>query len=448
MSIFLIILPHIAILIYLFNRYASAQKSPLLWQILIIFEVILFAAFIWLKLNISPFPKDKADSFRLRILIGGRRLVLYSLFAGAVQIIIYCFSVPLVSLFKIPTYIFVINIIVTVLFIVLLYFNGMLRILFTSRRLNIIKKVVIASTMYIPFVNIFEILYLSSNAKSEYEHECYKVASSNMRIDSLVCKTKYPLVLIHGVGFKDFKYINYWGRIPKELIKNGATIYYGNQEAWGTIEYNAQDIKNKIFEVVKETGCKKVNIIAHSKGGLDSRYMISKLDMADYVASITMISTPHRGTKLIDIIYKMPKGLLKLIGLGFYKYFKMIGDKNPDFFAATRQLSIDYCREFNETVKDAPQVYYQSYTSKMNNLFSDYILTIPYIILKLADGENDGLVSIESSMWGNFRGVLKNRYNRGISHGDIIDLRKNEYKGFDVREQYVRIVEDLKNKGF
>jgi hypothetical protein len=33
----------------------------------------------------------------------------------------------------------------------------------------------------------------------------------------------------------------------------------------------------------------------------------------------------------------MPKDFLSLIGLGFYKYFQMNGDKNPDFFAATRQ---------------------------------------------------------------------------------------------------------------
>ena len=48
-------------------------------------------------------------------------------------------------------------------------------------------------------------------------------------------------------------------------------IYYGNQEALGTIAYNAEDIRKRILQIREETGAEKVNIIAHSKGGLDAR---------------------------------------------------------------------------------------------------------------------------------------------------------------------------------
>ena len=302
--------------------------------------------------------------------------------------------------------------------------------------------------MWIPVINFIETLYLCYHAKTEYEHECYRVENNKMRVDSSVCQTKYPIVMIHGLGFKDFKYINYWGRIPNQLIKNGATIYYGNQAAWGSIECNAEDIKSKIMQAISETGCEKVNLVAHSKGGLDARYMITKLNMGCYVASLTTICTPHRGSKLIDFVYKIPAGLLHFIANFFDKYFKRIGDKNPDFFTATRQLSNEYCIEFNKEVIDDSRVYYQSYTSIMKNMFSDYILTIPYLLLRVSDSPNDGLVTIESSKWGDFRGVISNRYSRGISHGDIIDLRKNDYRGFDVLEQYVDIISELKNKGF
>ncbi|HEX9059458.1 MAG TPA: triacylglycerol lipase, partial [Clostridia bacterium] len=139
------------------------------------------------------------------------------------------------------------NIVSTVILTVVLYLNGMLRIIFTSKRLNMIKKVTIASIMLIPILHILLIAYVCRAVKDQYEHECYRVNSDKLRISSQVCKTKYPIVLIHGFGFKDLKYINYWGRIPNELIKNGATIYYGNQEAWGTVEYNANDIKQKIL---------------------------------------------------------------------------------------------------------------------------------------------------------------------------------------------------------
>ena len=44
------------------------------------------------------------------------------------------------------------------------------------------------------------------------------------------CKTKYPILMVHGMGFRDRKYFNYWGRIPKILKENGADIYYGHQD--------------------------------------------------------------------------------------------------------------------------------------------------------------------------------------------------------------------------
>lgn len=444
----LIIIPHVAVLIYFFIHYTIEQKSLELWQCLLALEGILICTYLWFKVNILPYSKKQPISYRLRILIGGRRLILYSIFSSIVQIILYIFAWKSLQQYSIPPYILVLDIVITILSIATLYLNGMLRILLTSKRINIIKKSIIVSTMLIPFLNLFIIIYVCSVAKSEYEHECYRVVSQSMQIDSSICMTKYPLVLIHGVGFRDFKYINYWGRIPKELIRHGATIYYGNQEAWGTIEYNALDIKAKILDIVKETGVKKVNIIAHSKGGLDARYMISSLAMGEYVASLTMMSTPHRGSRLIDVIYKLPNGMFKVIGHCIDKYFGFLGDKNPDFFTASRQLSVDHAENFNKEVIDNEQVYYQSYATIMNHMFSDYILTLPYSITKFIAGENDGLVTVDSAKWGEFKGVLKNSRSRGISHGDIIDLRKDDYNGFDVRKKYVEIVSELKNSGY
>ncbi len=69
-------------------------------------------------------------------------------------------------------------------------------------------------------------------------------------------------------------------------------------------------------------------------------------------------------------------------------------------------------------------------------------------MIKPLEGENDGLVSVESAKWGEFKGVFSNTRTRGISHGDIIDLKREDYKNFDVIETYVRIVEELKERGF
>jgi triacylglycerol lipase len=231
-------------------------------------------------------------------------------------------------------------------------------------------------------------------------------------------------------------------------MRNSATVYYGNQEALGTIEYNARDIQKKIIQVLKETGAEKVNIIAHSKGGLDARYAISKLDLHNYVASLTTISTPHWGCKFVDKACSLPEGLYRFIAKRFDNTFRRLGDKNPDFYTATRQFATFNSKHFNETVIDSDDVFYQSYMTKMKSGFSDPLLLIPHRIIKAVEGENDGLVSIDSAKWGEFKGVISNGYRRGISHGDIIDLKREDYKDFDVLEFYVDLVSGLKAKGF
>ena len=97
---------------------------------------------------------------------------------------------------------------------------------------------------------------------------------------------------------------------------------------------------------------------------------------------------------------------------------------------------------------DAPGVFYQSYATAMRDCLSDSLLTLPYLLIKPLEGENDGLVSVESAKWGEFRGVVRNRRHRGISHGDIIDLKREDYGDFDVVEFYVGLVKELRERGF
>lgn len=402
----------------------------------------------WLYVNILPFKDKNYIGARLRIMMGGRTLCYISLWGFLMQCGAFLWLNLTMERYGMPLGSLISNGIIAVIMWLLMLWNGILRIFFTSKRLSIKIRLLMLLAMWIPVLNLIVLLYALRLVHSEYDFACYKESVRSVRVDSHICKTKYPLIMVHGVGFRDLKYFNYWGRIPKELTRLGVDVYYGNQEAFGTVVNNSEDIKKKILEVVKETNTDKVNVIAHSKGGLDARYTISKLGMGDYVASLTTICTPHRGCRFVDYACRLPDGLYRFIARCFDRGFRGIGDKNPDFYTATRQFSTESSQKFNNEVTDVPGVYYQSYASKMKNCLSDTLLTLPYCLIKPLEGENDGLVSVNSAKWGDFRGVIFNRYQRGISHGDMIDLKREDYKGIDIVEEYVKIVSDLKDKGY
>ena len=412
-----------------------------------------------LALHIMPFSgisrrKKQPFSFRLWVMNGGRQIIRLCSWGVPIQIIICC-----LYLFKLPAslapasaawpFIMIIDSVFAFFYFYLLILNGCIRIICTCRSLGIWKRVCIFCFLWIPVLHLFLGRYLSRRAYIEYDAERCRFENRMARADSQICATRYPLVMLHGIGFRDLRYFNYWGRIPKELARNGAAVYYGHQEAWGTIENNAEIIRKKIQEVLRENQCGKVNIIAHSKGGLDARYLISGLHMENQVASLTTISTPHRGSELLNLLNRLPDGIYRLISSLFDKSFVRFGDKNPDCYHASKQLSPEFCREFNEKYPDAPGVYYQSYASCMKHSLGDGLLSVPNLLMFFAGAsKNDGLVTIDSAKWGNFRTTFQSSGRRGISHGDMIDLKREDYKGFDVIEAYVKIVVELKERGF
>ena len=425
-----------------------ALNVPKSVQLVIRLSILIYAVYYAFRMFIKPVQQNESDSVRISILFGGQVILKNGILLFLEECVYRCICLSGHYFNELPQKIRFADNITVLLIIVLLAAYGSLRIVVTCRRLGIIKRIILICLIWIPIVNLFVMRILCKAAREEYDHACYKAALDKIRADSDVCSTRYPIIMVHGVGFRDLKYFNYWGRIPKMLIKNGAKVYYGHQEAWGSIEDNAKEIQHKVMEVLEENHCDKVNIIAHSKGGLDSRYMISKLQMADKVASLTTISTPHRGSELIPILRKLPEKVYRGITNWIDRRFTSFGDRKPDSYVASHQLDPDYAKTFNQEVLDAKGVYYQSYATVMKDSLSDTLLTIPHFLLKLVKGENDGLVCIDSAKWGEFKGILSNKHHRGISHGDIIDLKREDYRGFDVIEKYIEIVEELKEKGF
>ncbi len=343
-----------------------------------------------------------------------------------------------------------ISLVLLILMESVLFWNGILRVYTTSVQLGIKWRVIGIVCGFIPFVHIWALCRIISITANEAAFEQEKYLLDQVRAESRICETKYPLLLVHGVFFRDFRFFNYWGRIPHALKQNGATIYYGSQQSAASVAECGQELAERIRVIVRETGCEKVNIIAHSKGGLDSRYAISACGAAPYVASLTTINTPHRGCIFADyLLEKISPKIQNSVARKYNAALKKCGDPDPDFLSAVQDLTASACVLRNEKLPDHPDVCYRSVGSIMNCAANGrFPLNMAYPLVRHFDGANDGLVSLESAVWGEHFTRLAVADGRGISHADMIDLNRENICGFDVREFYVNLVKDLKENGF
>ncbi len=331
----------------------------------------------------------------------------------------------------------------------IVFWNGIICVYLTSTQLGLKWRMIGAICGMIPIANLIALFFILKTTTGEYLFENKKIKINKQRKDQKLCATKYPVLLVHGVFFRDFKFFNYWGRIPKELETNGATVFYGNHSSAASIADSAAELKARICKVLTETGAQKVNIIAHSKGGLDCRYAISKLGIGDCVASLTTINTPHRGCLFADyLLTNLPADMKNKVADTYNSTLKKLGEADPDFLAAVNDLTDAHCNRLNDEMPTPEGIYCQSVGSVLTKAtHGKFPLNFSYHLVKHFSGENDGLVSERSFEWGEKYTLLKPRNNRGISHGDMIDLNRENIVGFDVREFYVNLVNDLKNRG-
>ncbi|MCU6732834.1 esterase/lipase family protein [Diplocloster agilis] len=392
----------------------------------------------------------KKMTVRLQALSGGYELILVTGVSAVAEVaFLVWFGTQRLSNWG-EVVIFLLNILVAVILGFLMMLNGFLRIIATSTQISLFKRLAWLLLWWVPVLNLWLTFSICHAVRMEYEFELSKIELNEVRRENECCKTRYPVVMVHGVFFRDWQYFNYWGRIPKELNRNGCTVYYGKQQSAASVETSARELKERVLSIIEETGCEKVNLIAHSKGGLDSRYAISRLGLAPYVASLTTINTPHLGCCWVDqVLARCPKKLLSFVAAKYNRIFSKLGDASPDFEAAVFDLTHDHCSQFNEETGDYSDILCQSVMSRMSSMFSDGVpCNIGYLLVKHCEGVNDGLVCADSAVWGKFLGYLDTPGRRGISHGDMIDLRRENIRGFDVREFYVELVKKLKEQGY
>lgn len=117
---------------------------------------------------------------------------------------------------------------------------------------------------------------------------------------------KLPVLLIHGY----FSKASVW-QTWEQLLRNDGIIAravtfaddprtFVDEDACGSATAHATELDQIIEEFKRDSGSEKINIVAHSKGGLDARVYLANNLFDDDVANLIMIGTPNKGSILAD----------------------------------------------------------------------------------------------------------------------------------------------------
>ncbi|PTL76222.1 triacylglycerol lipase [Vitiosangium sp. GDMCC 1.1324] len=222
-----------------------------------------------------------------------------------------------------------------------------------------------------------------------------------LRVRRAVRGLRHPVVLVHGLlGFDELKLgqsrHQYFRGVPERLRQLGSDVYVVKVPPTGSVAERAE----ALAQAVRSLDAKRVNIIAHSMGGLDARYAIAHLGLASRVASLITIGTPHQGTPLADMG-------TKVLGdaLGLKRVCEALAVSTGAFY----DLTTTKMAEFNRAVPDAPGVRYASYVGAFPRSIRalNPILLPSYLYLTRSVGPNDGVVPADSQKWGEVLGTIE-----------------------------------------
>ncbi|KAI8616953.1 Alpha/Beta hydrolase protein [Chytriomyces sp. MP71] len=325
--------------------------------------------------------------------------------------------------------------------------------------------------------------------------------------------TRYPIVLLHGLFGYDkiclgpqanpYLQIHYWRGIAEALQHLGCEVHVPSNGPVSSIRSRAYALDRYLSATLPG---REVNLIAHSMGGLDARFLITHInkdrDDAKYsINSLTTIATPHRGSSFMDFVQEV-------LGVGYaldahdpvvaelarrrdlgqleahdvrtmsshrfkskYQVLKKLCARFDQ--PAYANLTRDYCDAFNIVTPNISTVHYNdpchrkyppsssSYAAvaKISRLDPLYI---SQSVITQREGPNDGLVSVESAKWGDFEGLVTNvdhwgllpprslKRRRGYELVDELENRKQARRGggYCSLDFYMKVANTLRLKGF
>jgi triacylglycerol lipase len=295
--------------------------------------------------------------------------------------------------------------------------------------------------------------------------------------------TRFPLVLVNGIDTSPL--FRYSDRILEVMTdRGGHSVHLAVLTPYEPPTRRAPELWRRIQEVREQTGAAKVNLICHSLGGLDCRYLVSpgglgadtgERGIAGSVASITTLGTAHRGTRAAEVLLGLtPDGDQ---GQAINDFASLVGDwfseralrEDVHLREALHALTPSQASAFNAEISDAPGIYYQSWAgysrpfgdataeqdARLTELCGpdglpgfgkhDYLALTLIPFSDLTDQPNDGLITVESAKWGDFRGCIPADHMEQLGQRNLPDA--NVQNGLDIARFYANVAADLAERG-
>ena len=173
--------------------------------------------------------------------------------------------------------------------------------------------------------------FLTSSIATVYGQSINTTTNSNTSNNSTL-----PVLLIHGY-MADASVWNKWVELlKKDGIDAYPITFKQSDDKCGSAAEHAKELSKIIGQIKEETGQNKVNIVGHSKGGLDARVYLA--NNTKDVANLIMIGTPNAGSPLAQsseictpAVYDLRPGApaTEVKMNANTKYYTIAGEWNP-----------------------------------------------------------------------------------------------------------------------
>lgn len=191
--------------------------------------------------------------------------------------------------------------------------------------------------------------------------------------------------LLPGLKLPVGPFIDYFNGVAAHLRKSGINVIAPTVPPLQSIEDRGEELARQLKDALPPG---RIDIIAHSMGGLDARYLLHRHKaIADRVTSLTTIGTPHKGSAVADIVHAASGGVTDLAPPMLMKQIAALTD------LTTRQATL-----FNAQTPDVDHLRYLNIAGVASDSDQQILLRLAARIGALA-GPNDGVVLRSSALY-------------------------------------------------